>query len=77
LVILALLRSFDAAARDQVEIASLKNRFQTAKLWRGCRDVARDRVERRMISGYFDFTTGSAFKATGQLATRGAPVTAN
>jgi hypothetical protein len=49
------------------------NRKIAARLPRLCSR----QVERQMIPDYCDFTTGSAFSATGQLPTRGALDTAN
>ena len=50
--------------------ARLDTNFQTAKLWRGEQDVARDHDDGRV----FDFSMGSTFRAIGQSPTRNALV---
>ena len=52
---------------DRNGYGSRKERFQTAKLRRGCPNVARDRSTAGIIPGYCDFTTSSASRETNRL----------
>jgi len=61
----------NACSTQQVFHWGSLEKFQTAKLRRGCPDVTRDGSSAGIIPDYCDLTTGSAFRETGQRPTRG------